>query len=161
MSAEPLVRLPEWRPLQFAIRVTRLDLRPSMTPPSVARTLVGIAVGVVLSVSVNWLIVRAGVAIFPATASFPHFRFADYGRLTLIGAVIACAGWPIVARLSSSPGWPYGWIAVLGTLALWLPDLYIWAVLKEPGHAVLVLATMHLAVPLVSCLSMVTIARPR
>lgn len=162
MSTDPIVRIPDWPPARLAVRVTRLDLRPASPLPTLLRTGVGIVVGVLLSLGVNWLIVRVATTLAPSLASFPHFQLHDYGRLTVIGSLIACAGWPILTRLSSSPGWIYGWVALLGTLVLWLPDLYIWAVLHEPAPEVLVLAAMHVAVVLVSCASMVLIAaRPR
>lgn len=156
--SDPLVPIPNWPPLQWAVRLTRLNLRPAVVQPSFARTGLGILVGVLLSLLVNWLIVRAAIAVLPDLGAFPHFQPSDYGRLTVLGSLIACVGWPILTRLSSSPGWIYGWIAALGTLVLWLPDVYIWAVLHEPGPAVLVLAAMHVSVVLVSCVCMVLIA---
>lgn len=158
VSSDPLIRIQEWPPVRLAVRLTRLDLRPSALQPSLLRTALGIAIGVLVSVGLNWLLARTAIVLFPSLAGFPHFQFSDYGRLTVLGALIACFGWPILTRLSSSPGWIYGWVAVLGTMVLWLPDLYIWMVLHEPGRAVLVLATMHVAVVLVSCVSMVTVA---
>lgn len=144
--------------MRFAVRLTRLDLRPSAVQPSLLRTAAGVAAGVVLSLGLNWLLVRFAITRFPDLAGFPHFQLLDFGRLTVIGALIACVGWPILTRLSSSPGWIYAWCAVLGTLVLWLPDLYIWAHLHEPGRAVMILGTMHVTVVVVSCLSMITIA---
>lgn len=162
VSTDPLIPIPEWPPVRVAVRLTRLDLRPSAVQPSLLRTALGVVVGVLLSLGANWLIVRAAVTLLPSLAGFPHFQLSDYGRFTLLGSLIACVGWPVLTRLSSSPGWIYGWVALLGTCVLWLPDLYIWAVLHEPGRAVLVLAAMHVAVVLVSCLSMISIAgQPR
>ena len=140
------------------MRLTRVDLRPSVAQPSLVRTGLGIVIGVLPSLAVNWLIVRTAITLFPDLATFPHYQLSDYGRLTVLGSLIACVGWPVLTRLSSSPAWIYGWVALLGTVVLWLPDLYIWAVLHEPGKAVLVLAVMHMAVVLVSCVSMVLIA---
>ena len=158
VQTDPLIPIPDWPPIQLAVRLTRLDLRPSAAQPPLVRTGLGIAVGVLLSLAMNWLIVRALITLFPDLATFPHFQLSDYGRLTVLGSLIACVGWPVLTRLSSSPGWMYGWVALLGTVVLWLPDLYIWAVLHEPGKAVLVLALMHMVVVLVSCVSMVLIA---
>lgn len=158
MPTESLIPLPEWPAVRLAVRVTRLDLRPSAVQPSLLRTVAGVVAGVVLSLGVNWLLVRFAMMLFPGLAGFPHFQLSDFGRLTVIGALIACVGWPILTRLSSSPGWIYAWCAALGTLVLWLPDLYIWGHLHEPGRAVMVLGTMHVAVVVVSCLSMVVIA---
>lgn len=141
-----------------AMQLTRLDLRPHRRRPSLGRCAVGIILGVALSLFVNWLIVGAAEALFPSTRGFPHFQFEDYARLTVVGAFIACLGWPVLTRVSSSPLFVYLWIAVLGTLILWLPDVYILVVLHEPAPAVAVLAVMHLVVPLASVLTMISVA---
>jgi hypothetical protein len=49
---------------------------------------------------------------------------------------------------------------VLVTAVLLLPDLYIW-MLGQPGRAVLVLVTMHLAIALITYNVMVRVAPPR
>ena len=46
------------------------------------------------------ILVAIGTRIFPITRGYVHFAFFDYARLTIIGVVIACAGWPIVTRVS-------------------------------------------------------------
>lgn len=145
--------------LDQVMRVSRLDFRPSPRQPSILLTAVGIGTGVVLSVAVNMLIVHVAVGLDPALAGYQHFRLSDYGRLTVLGALIACGGWPVLTRVSSAPVRVYLAIAVLGTLVLWLPDLYILFVLREPVRAVETLMLMHVAVVSVSCLSMLTIAR--
>ena len=61
-----------------------------------------------------------------ATKGYAHFQFQDYGKLTVIGVVIACIAWPVVTRIGSAPRWLFFWLAVLVTLVLWLPDLYLW-----------------------------------
>lgn len=48
-------------------------------------------------------------------------------------------------RISSAPRWLFFWLAVLVTLLLWLPDLYLLD-LGQPGRAVAVLMVMHLAI---------------
>ncbi len=52
------------------------------------------------------------------------------------------------------------WLAVLVTLVLWLPDLYLLD-LGQPGRAVAVLMVMHLAIALVTYNCLVHIARVR
>ena len=52
-----------------------------------------------------------GTSLFPATKGYVHFAFGDYAKLTVLGVLIACAGWPVVARISSAPAgsssaWP-------------------------------------------------------
>ena len=145
--------------LDDAVRLTRLDFQPSARQPSMPLTALGMAVGVLLSVAVNMLLVHAAIWLFPGLAGYEHFRFSDYARLTVIGALMACAGWPVLTRVSSAPIRIYLAVAVLGTLVLWLPDIYILFVLREPARAVATLMVMHAAVPLVSCASMIAIAR--
>ncbi|MBO0705260.1 MAG: hypothetical protein J2P39_08070 [Candidatus Dormibacteraeota bacterium] len=145
--------------LDDAMRVSRLDFQPSARQPSVPLTALAIAVGVLLSLAASFLIVHLTLALFPALAGYEHFRFSDYARLTVIGSLIACAGWPVLTRVSSAPVRVYVALAVLGTLVLYLPDLYILFVLREPATAVAALMVMHVAVPLLSCASMIAIAR--
>jgi hypothetical protein len=75
-----------------------------------------------------------------------------------IAGVIACLVWPVVTRISSAPRWLFFWLAVLVTLVLWLPDLYLLD-LGQPGRAVAVLMVMHLAIALITYNSLVHITR--
>jgi hypothetical protein len=63
-------------------------------------------------------------------------------------------------RISSAPRWLFFRLAVLVTLLLWLPDLYLLD-LGQPGRAVAVLMVMHLAIALVTYYSLVCIAKVR
>ena len=63
-----------------------------------------------------------------------------------IGVVIACLAWPVVTRISSAPRWLFFRLAVLVTLVLWLPDLYL-EDLGQPGRAVAVLMVMRRVPP--------------
>jgi hypothetical protein len=65
-----------------------------------------------------------------------------------------------VTRISSAPRWLFFRLAVLVTLVLWLPDLYLLD-LGQPGRAVAVLMVMHLAIALVTYNCLVHIARVR
>jgi hypothetical protein len=104
-------------------------------------------------------LVAIGTAVFPSTKGYVHFRFSDYGKLTVIGVVIACVAWPIVTRISFDPKWLFLRLAVLVTLVLWLPDLWIlWK--GQPGRAVAVLMVMHLAIALVTYNALVRLAPP-
>ena len=94
-------------------------------------------------------IVAIGKHLFPATQGFAHFRFSDYAKLTVVGVVIACAGWPIVTRVSSAPRWLFFRLAIAVTLVAFLPDLWIW-LQGESGQGVLVLVAMHVAIALVT-----------
>ncbi len=89
-----------------------------------------------------------------------HFRFSDYGKLTVIGVIIACVGWPIVTRVTSQPRWLFFRLAILVTLFLWLPDLYI-LYRGQPADAVAVLMVMHLAIAVVTYNLLVRLAPVR
>jgi hypothetical protein len=106
------------------------------------------------------VLVVVGTTVFPATKGYVHFRFSDYGRLTVIGVVIACVAWPIATGLSSSARWLFFRLAILVTLVLWLPDLWIlWK--GQPIEAVAVLMTMHVAIALVTYNALVHLAPAR
>ena len=51
--------------------------------------------------------------------------------------------------VTSNPGWLFSRMAVLVTLFLWLPDMYI-LMKGEPVDAVAVLMAMHVAIALVT-----------
>ena len=100
---------------------------------------------------------RSGRRVFPSTKGYVHYQFADYAKLTIIGVVIAGVAWPIVTRISSAPRWLYSRAAVLVTLVLLLPD--VWLLRQgQPPRAVAVLVVMHIAIALVTYFSMVTVA---
>ena len=102
----------------------------------------------------------AGEHVWPATKGFVHFQFSDYAKLTVLGVLGACAGWPIVTRISSAPQWLFFRLTVLVTLVLWLPDVWIW--LKgESTQGVAVLAVMHLAIALITYNVLVHVAQVR
>ncbi len=60
--------------------------------------------------------------------------------------------------ISSAPRWLFFRLAIVVTLVLWLPDLYI-LYRGAPGRAVAVLIVMHLAIALVTYNCLVHIAR--
>jgi uncharacterized membrane protein YraQ (UPF0718 family) len=141
------VELPSW--LDRLLRLVRVDFEPAHRQPSALRVLVALVISVAGSLAADALLVVAGTAIFPSTKGYVHVQFHDYAKLTIIGVVIACLAWPIVTRISSAPRWLFFRLAILVTLALWLPDLYILD-LGQPGRAVAVLMLMHLAIALVT-----------
>ena len=122
------------------------------------------ALATVLSVGLcllaDALLVRAGTAVFPTTRGYVHFQFSDYSKLTVVGVVIAGAGWPVVARLTSEPRWVYLRLAIAVTAVLLLPDLYIWR-LGQPGRAVALLVVMHVAIGLITYNVVVRLAAVR
>jgi uncharacterized membrane protein YraQ (UPF0718 family) len=74
--------------------------------------------------------------------------------------IIACLAWPVVTRISSAPRWLFFRLAIVVTLVLWLPDLYI-LYRGESARAVAVLMVMHLAIALVTYNCVVRIAPVR
>jgi hypothetical protein len=110
---------------------------------------VATAASIVGSLAADALLVVIGEAVFPGTKGYVHFQFSDYAKLTIIGVLIAGGAWPVVARVSSAPRWLFFRLAVLVTLFLWLPDLYILHQ-GQSAQAVGVLMVMHVAIALVT-----------
>lgn len=112
------------------------------------------------SLAVDALLVVLGTAVFPSTKGYTHFRFGDYSKLTVIGVIIACIAWPVVTRISSRPRWLFFRLAILVTVVLLLPD--VWLLAKhQPTEAVVVLMAMHLAIALVTYNALVHLAPVR
>lgn len=137
--------------------LVKVDFAPAHRQPSNARVLLATVVSLVGSLAADAIIVVIGEAIFPSTKGYVHFRFSDYSKLTIIGVLVACVAWPIVTRISSAPRWLFFRLAIVVTLVLFLPDLYI---LKQgqPAKAVAVLMVMHLAIALVTYNALVRLA---
>ena len=144
--------------VQQFLRFWRVDLAPEHRQPSGWRVAIATAASVLASLVADAVLVAIGTALFPSTRGYVHFRFSDYGKLTVIGVVVACLGWPVVTRVSSSPKWLYLRLAVVVTLVLWLPDLYIWAK-GQPPKAVAVLMVMHLAIAVITYTCMTRLAK--
>jgi hypothetical protein len=137
-----------------------VDWTPRQRQPTVLRLAIATVVTIAAALLADALLVAVGTHVFPSTRGYGHFRFNDYAKLTIIGVLIGCMGWPVLTRISSAPRWLYGWLTILATLALFLPDA--WLLLRgQPLKAVAVLMTMHAAVALVIYVVMVTIAPPR
>jgi Family of unknown function (DUF6069) len=154
LPAQPL----PW--LDRAMTLARVDFRPAGRPPSASRMVAALAVSVIGSLGADAILVAIGTTVFPSTKGYGHFQFSDYAKLTIIGVVIACLAWPVVTRISSAPRWLFFRLAILVTLVLWLPDLYIWHG-GAPAKAVAVLMLMHLAIALVTYNLLVHIAPVR
>jgi hypothetical protein len=138
----------------------RIDFSPSHRQPSAGRLILASIAAIVGSLAADALLVVIGQAIFPSTKGYTHFQFSDYAKLTVIGVVIACIAWPIVTRISSSPRWLFFRMAIVVTLVLWLPDLYILHQ-GQPAKAVAVLMVMHLAIAVVTYNLLVRVAPVR
>ncbi len=147
-------------PFRRALALVRIDLPVEHRQPRPLRLIVATIVAVVGSLAADMILVALAVHAFPATKGYGHFQFSDYAKLTVIGVVGACVGWPIVTWISSSPRWLFFRLAILATLVLWLPDLWILAK-GQPAKAVLVLALMHVAIAVVTYNALVHIAPPR
>jgi Family of unknown function (DUF6069) len=143
------------RALEFA----HVDFPRNSPQPSMFNVLVAAVASVIGSLLADAALVAAAARMFPYTQGYPHFQFADYSKLTVVGVLIACAAWPVVTRISSTPRWLFFRLAILVTLFLWLPDIYIY-LQGQPAHAVAVLMVMHLAIAVVTYNLLVHVARP-
>jgi hypothetical protein len=143
-----------------ALAWAHVDLRPPHRPPEWWRVALATVLSLALSLAADAALVAIGTRVFPTTKGYVHFQFPDYAKLTVIGVLIACAAWPVVARLSSAPRWLFFRLAIVVTLVLWLPDLYIWQQ-GQAAQAVLVLMAMHLAIALVTYNLLVRLAPTR
>jgi hypothetical protein len=137
-----------------------LDFSPQHRQPRPARVVLAGLAAIVGSLLADATLVVIGERVFPSTKGYGHFQFSDYGKLTVIGVIIATVAWPIVTRVTSKPRWLFFWLAITITLLLWLPDLYILHQ-GQPGKAVAVLMTMHLAIALVTYNLLVHVAPVR
>ena len=135
--------------LDRSMDLLRVDFAPTARPPSGARVLLATIVSLVASLAADAALVAIGEAAFPTTRGYVHFAFGDYANLTIFGVIIACLTWPIVTRISSSPRWLFFRLAIVATLILLLPDLYI-LTQGQPANAVAILMCMHLAIALVT-----------
>jgi hypothetical protein len=140
-----------------ALALARVDWAPSHRQPTIARLAVATMIAVAGSLAADALLVAIGTHVFPTTAGYGHFRFNDYAKLTIIGVLIGAAGWPVVTNISSAPRWLYGWLTILISLALFLPDAWL-LVRGQPPKAVVVLMAMHVAIAVVIYCAMVFVA---
>lgn len=146
--------------LRKVISLARVDFAPAHRQPSPQRWLLASVASIAAALLADALIVAVALALMPSTKGYAHFQFADYGKLTVIGVVIACVAWPVVTRFCAAPRWLFLRLAILVTLVLLLPDLYIWSQ-GQPGNAVLVLVMMHIAIGTVTYNLLVRVAPVR
>jgi hypothetical protein len=132
-----------------ALAWVRIDFSPPHRPPAWWRVALATVLSVAGSLATDAVLVFIGTRLFPSTKGYVHFQFHDYARLTVIGVLIACAAWPVVARISSAPRWLFFRLAIAVTLVLLLPDVYIWHQ-GQPAQAVVGLMAMHVAIALVT-----------
>jgi hypothetical protein len=153
-------RLPPVKHTKRTLRMIKIDFAPRHKPPAAILVLVASFIAIAGSIGADAILVAIGTRVFPATAGYVHFRFSDYGKLTIIGVIIACSAWPIVTRISSNPRWVFLRMAILVTLVLLLPDFYLLAK-GQRAKAVTVLMTMHLAIGIVTYSALVHLAPVR
>ena len=146
--------------LQKALDLIHLDFTPGRGQPSAGQVVLATVVSLAGSLLADALLVVIAQAAFPATRGYAHFQFADYSKLTVIGVIIACVAWPVTTRITSQPRWMFFRMAILVTLVLWLPDVYI-LVNGQPTKAVGFLFAMHLAIALVTYNALVRLAPVR
>lgn len=143
-----------------ALTWSKVDLAPVHRQPTWRRVALATLLSVGLSLAVCAALVVAGEHLWPATNGFVHFQFSDYAKLTILGVLVACAGWPTVTRITSAPRWLFLRLAIAVTLVGWLPDLWIWQK-GESASGVTVLAVMHLAIALLTYNLLVHVAPVR
>src|SRR5271170_6043041 len=139
------------------MKLFRIDLHPTHCQPPTGRLVVATLVSLIGSLLADGVIVAIGTWVFPLTRGYAHLQFSDYAKLTVIGVFIACVAWPIVTRISSAPRWLFFRMAIVVTLVLGLPDLYIWH-MGQPAKGVALLMLMHLAIAMVTYNALVRIA---
>jgi hypothetical protein len=146
--------------LERSLARVRIDFPADHPRPQGLRFGLAVLVATVGSLAADKILVAVGTSLFPLTKGYVHFRFSDYGKLTIVGVIGACVAWPIVLRISSSPRWLFLRLAALVTLFLWLPDLWILG-RGQPVRAVFTLMVMHLAIALVTYNVLVHLAPAR
>ncbi len=152
--------MPQKTIIDRSLELAKVDFAPHHGLPLFLRVLLATVISLAGSLGIDAALVAIGTAVFPSTKGYVHFQFHDYAKLTIIGVLIACLAWPIVTRISSAPRWLFFRLAIVVTLVLWLPDLYI-LVKGQPAKAVAVLMCMHLAIALVTYNALVHVAPVR
>lgn len=143
--------------LNKALSLVHLDFAPNHQQPSGGRVVLAAIASLVGSLLADAVLVTIAQAVFPSTKGYVHFQFGDYAKLTVIGVLIACVAWPVTSRITSQPRWMFLRMAVLVTLVLWLPDVYI-LMNGQPARAVAFLFVMHPAIALVTYNALVRLA---
>ena len=137
-----------------------VDFPSGSAQPQAWRFVVATVVAVGLSIAACAGLVAIGIRVFPSTAGYEHFQFGDYTKLTIIGVVIASLGWPAACYVTTRGRRLYLVLAVLVSIAALAPDAWILS-RGQSAQAVLVLVWMHLALAVITYLSMVLIAPQR
>ncbi|MHB1509913.1 MAG: DUF6069 family protein [Acidimicrobiales bacterium] len=149
------------QPLVDRVRaIGRLDRSPAHRQPPSEHVFIAALVSVACSLFTNAILVKIAITVLPSTRGFSHFRFFDYGGLTILGIAAAAGSWAVVTRITSQPRWFFLRLAVVVTLCLWAPDGWLlWR--GESPKAVVVLMAMHLAIALITYNFLVRLAPVR
>jgi FlaA1/EpsC-like NDP-sugar epimerase len=142
--------------------MVRIDIgsTPSHRQPILAKVVIATVLSIIGSLAADAVLVAIGTHAFPSTKGYVHFQFHDYAKLTIIGIIVACVAWPLVVRFSSAPRWLFLRLAIVVTLVLLLPDLYILHQ-GQPFKAVAFLMLMHLAIGVITYNALVRLAPAR
>jgi hypothetical protein len=119
---------------------------PAHRPPSAGRVGLATVLSIGGSLLITALLVSVGSALSSSATGYAYFQFSYFAKVTVIGVVIACAAWPIVTRISSAPRWLFLRLAIIATLVVCAPDL--WLLARNRADSVTVVLTMRLAVAL-------------
>lgn len=131
--------------------VQRLGIDPSRAAgrPSLVRFITASLAALAASLGAVVAIVHVGVSLVPALRDYSHFRLFDYGGLTVVGVVAACTGWLGVVQLTPAPRRMFLRLAVVVTLALFIPDVSL-LLLRTSPDAVAVLMVMHVIIAVIT-----------
>ena len=136
------------------------DLPAGRAQPHLWRWILALCVAIGASLAACAALAAIGTAVFPSTVGYPHFQFADYAKLTIVGVFFACLAWPLMTLVSSRARGPFLLLTVIVTIVGLAPDA--WILYKgQPAEAVLVLVAMHFALALITYPALVFIAPQR
>ncbi|AMM21499.1 hypothetical protein AX769_16840 [Frondihabitans sp. PAMC 28766] len=138
----------------------KFDLPGGRRQPRAWRWVLATIVAVGVSLAACAALVAVGKAVYPSTVGYQHYAFGDYGKLTIIGVVVACSAWPLMTLVSSRARAPFFLLTIIVTVVGLAPDGYI-LFRGQPADAVLVLVWMHLALAIVTYPALVLIAPQR
>ncbi|MBU6496597.1 MAG: hypothetical protein KGR42_09365 [Acidobacteria bacterium] len=116
-------------------------------PASFRRLVLIFLISLVGALAANAALVNIATTATPSLRGYPHFRFIDYGSLTVLGVTGASAAWYVVSRISAAPRWFFFRLALGVTAFFFLPDLWL-LVGGQPVRGVLTLAGMHVVMAL-------------
>jgi hypothetical protein len=143
--------------LQRLMHWARVDFPDPVRPAKTSSVVVATLVALVVSLIADALLVFVGREAFPSSAHYSHFAFFDYGSLTAIGVLGAGATWAAVTKISSAPRWLLARLALVVSVLLLLPDLWLLAK-HEPVGGVGILMCMHVVIAVVTFFSLVWLA---